>query len=394
MPPLHPRTVRPSSTLVGPGPSLFAAPRLFRALLLAILYVAVASIVLNTFMLKWSFCGNDPRAGFERLVTYSAYRPFAYRVLSPTVVRVIARHVPRQIASKVLASGATVRDENFPTRSLPERFHWLPPPGSDWASHPDLLLEHYVAYGYLFLTLLSLLLILRALLGQFDWCSQLFRDLAPIVALLLLPLTFVDGGYLYDFPELMLAALGLLLLLKQNWAFYYGVIVLACLNKETGFLIGLYFIGLYVSRHSRTSFLLHLVLHATLVIPAIGIGHFVMRANPGLPAEWQLLRHLRYLLSETPYVAFYDDYALFIPVPGPLNVAIVFLVGFAAFFRWGKKPVELRRAFGFTTSALIVLFVTMGHQDEIRVFYPSLPPLFLLACDTVARTYRTTETGA
>jgi hypothetical protein len=375
---------RASIPAAAPSPLALVAARieelarpLFRAALVGTSYVVVASMVLNTFMLTWGFRDTNPAIGFAAIMTRTASRPYVFRVLVPTVIDVLARITPAKLAEKVIAAGAFARDPDRPARVIPDRFNWVT--GDLW--------QHYIAYALLFVSLLALLATWRAILRQVGGFSRAFEDFAPAAALALLPTTFACGGYIYDFPELVLAGLCFLALLRRAWPMYYTALVLSCLNKETGILIGVMFVAMHAAQMTRARAAGHLALHAALTIPILVFTRLRFAGNPGAGTEDHLAFNLRYLLSPEPYLSFHDIGAPLVPMPRPLNVVVLFVVGFALFYRWREKDARVRRVAVAMLVPLVPLFVAFGYRDEVRAFYLDFAPIFVLVCDTLRRVY-------
>lgn len=349
----------------------------FRTLVVGLTYVAVAAMVVNVFMLKWGFLDDMPEKNYHALTTHTASRPYAYRVLSPAIVRAVDDWLPGRLKARIIAKGEEPADARPFPRAVAERFHF---------SNLDVS-GQYVGYFYMFGCLVLLQIALRFLLLQVPDASPFACDFAPVVGLTLLPLTFTCGGYMYDFAELVFVTLSFYLLLRQKWLAYYTVFVFACLNKETDVFVVLYFVGLYAGRFSRQRFVKHLAIHG--VAGALGViaPHLLLAGNRGVAAENHWFAHLRYLLSLKPYFEMQDVYAPLIPVPRPLNIAVLFLVGFAVLHGWREKPIGWRRAFLLPLSVLVPLFVVLGWYDEVRALYVVFPPLALLTYDTLVRVY-------
>jgi hypothetical protein len=214
-----------------------------------------------------------------------------------------------------------------------------------------------------------------------------FVDWAPVAALLVLPLSFSRGGYVYDFPELLLVTTAIGLLLERRWLSYYACFTLACLNKETAILLVVYCMALHWERMPRRGLLTHAGAHAMLGLPILAWQRFTFAPNPGANAEFQLWENVRFLLSPEPWTRFWDPYGPLLPFPGPLNVVSIVLFTAAVFLFWREKARRLRGAFVAMTSVLVPLLILYGTLDEVRNLSLVFPVAYLLACDTTARLY-------
>lgn len=341
------------------------------------LYLIVAAIVLNTFMNRWGFRGRSPRYGFKALITYEAHRPFAFRALTPAVINGVTTLLPASRLKELAEWDLTRAQDDHPSLSAHRRF--------GWGGHP--MPEQYVAYLILWPVVFLLLVAMRRLTRRARCFPDAFVDWAPVLALLALPLSFSRGGYVYDFPELLLMTVALGLLLEQRWLLYYVCFTLACLNKETAILLVVYCLALHWERMPRRRQMTHAGAHAVLGLPILAWQRLTFAANPGANAEFQLWDNVGFLLSSAPWTRFWDPYGPLLPFPGPFNVVSIVLFGAAVFLFWPKKPYHLRVAFVAMMSVLLPLFILFGTFDEVRNFSLIFPVAYLLACDTAARLY-------
>jgi hypothetical protein len=341
------------------------------------LYVIVAAVVLNTFMNQWGFRARSPRYGFKALITYSAHRPFAFRALAPAIINGVTALLPASRLEQLVEWDLTRPQADHPSLSAHRRF--------GWGGRP--MPEQYVAYLVLWAVAFLLLVATRRLTRLAMDYPDAFVDWAPVVALLVLPLSFSRGGYLYDFPELLLVTTAIGLLLERRWLLYYACFTLACLNKETAILLVVYCLALHWKRLSRGRLLAHAGAHAMLGLPILAWQRFTFAANPGANAEFQLWDNLRFLLSPASWARFWDPYGPLLPFPGPFNVVSLVLFGAAVLLFWREKPHRLRVAFVAMMSVLVPLLIVYGTLDEVRNLSLVFPVAYLLACHTTARLY-------
>jgi hypothetical protein len=341
------------------------------------LYLIVAAVVLNTFMNQWGFRGHSPRYGFEALVSYEAHRPFAFRMLTPALINASTALVPRSLLDELVEWDLTRTKADGPWLSAHRRF--------GWGSHP--LPQHYVAYLALWPVLFLLILAMRRLTRLERCFPDAFVDCAPALALLVLPLAFSRGGYVYDFPELLLITAALCLLVERRWVLYYACFMLACLNKETAILLVIYFVALELAKMRSRLLLAHIGMHALLGLPILAWQRLAFAKNPGAGAEFQLWENLRFLLSPEPWIRTWDPYGPLLPFPGPFNILSLVLIGGAVFMFWPEKPRRWRLAFRVMIPVLVSLVVLFGTRDEARNFSLIFPVTYLLACHTAARLY-------
>ncbi len=178
-----------------------------RALFLLLLYAITAAGVLDAFMGQWGFRADNAKFGFEAMTSFTAERPFAFRVLSPVLINSAASAVPDSFVESHRAW--------LETTSPVLRYRT---PGEAWSV--DKSLRWHIAYLYLFACLMGALFAARALTAAVYAPPPLAAALGPPVGLLFLQISFHFGGYLYDFPQLALHLTGLLLLVRGRWLLF------------------------------------------------------------------------------------------------------------------------------------------------------------------------------
>ncbi|MBW2400542.1 MAG: hypothetical protein JRG80_14870 [Deltaproteobacteria bacterium] len=352
--------------------------RAFRWSLLALIYVIVSAVVLNAFMTRWGFRGDASNHGFVQMLEHEAHRPFSYRVLSPAIVNAGAALVPGQLRARwqpwLLEKSPLLRYRA---------------PYESW--NPDKALKWHVAYGYLFACLLAALFAARALTRTSISASPLFADYAPALALLLLPLTFLRGGYFYDFPELAFLFGCTLFAAKGRWTAFAILYPLAILNKESNILLVVTFLAFAASRLPRRRLLIHAGSQFAVGVLLVATVRFVFRdAGGGAAQPWFPLNVLFFLSPEW-YAKFFTPFAPLIPIPRGINVFSLALLAFMVAWRWPAKPTPLRRLLLANAAITLPLYLLFGFLDEIRALSLLFPALFLHGCWALNDVYRENE---
>jgi hypothetical protein len=346
----------------------------FRWILLTAVYVFTAALVLNAFMSQWGFRGENSPFGFERMLSYSAERPYVYRVLSPTVINAAAAMVP----DVLVADRQTWLLEESPLLRYRQ-------PQESWSVEKSV--KWHVAYFYLFACLLGVLYAARVLTRSVYDVTPLFADFAPIVALLFLPLTFHFGGYLYDFAELALMLLCLIALVKSRLTWFYPLYLLAILNKESNVLISVFFFAVMYDALPRKRLLAHCAVQVAagaLILLALRI---VFLDNGGSQALLSFPLNLLFWLSPSAYWNFITPYAPLIPVPRGANLISLFLLVFLVSWAWSHKPGAVRRLVLLSAACNLPLFLLFAFLDEIRNLSITFPAIYLVGCHTVHDVY-------
>lgn len=339
-------------------------------------YFLAAAIVLHLFMGEFGF-GDAKHSwlNFQRYMDHETKRPYAYRVLAPAAINVLSTIVPEGIRHRIETVEAVSPDSTLSKKLREVRtvYNW----------RTERTVERIVGHAFLFANLFGVLLLLRHITRRVYGYSQLFVDFAPVVALPFLALTFLNCGFVYDFPEIFLALACLALLLAKHWIPYYLCFILACLNKETSVFTVVYFLALYFGSMPRKQLGLHVALHVVLGGITVLLVRAALADNPGTQAEFHLWTNVAFFLQPSTYYAFTDNFALLIPVPRSYNVLNLALFIPLVFLGWKEKPFWARSMFVGIMALITPLYIAFGAIDEIRVYYLALPAIYLLCIHTV-----------
>lgn len=341
-------------------------------ILLTLLYWAAAVTCTNAFMERWGFRENAEGVfGFETMLNGDATRPWAYRILVPAGVKLTADTLNEhsQIAqSNYFEESSGVRARYF--RGAPDR----------WTSL--FRLQYHLALAVIVSSLFAFLCLLRTLAARFQIGNALLRDLAPLAFALLLPLAFLKGGYMYDFPELLLIGACFLAAVAAP-AWLLALIPIAVLNKETAILLPLILAPLLVDRAQprRGLLLLGGSLFAGLV-PFLAVRH-AMAANPGGSVEFQLADNVAYWLRPSSYLDFSMVLGAGMPMPKMQGLVVLapLLVMLVLGFR--SADTKLRQVFLIALAINAPLLLFFGDKDELRNLSLLFIPIYLLMLKAV-----------
>jgi hypothetical protein len=322
-----------------------------------VLYAYAAGIVLVLLLLRG--ISTYDWATVPMLVEGTAYRPFVTRALVPTVVRTLVRATP-VLEAKVEARVAGALARSGPGQRADRALDTL-----GWA--PGTVYVHLVATLVMFVCFLLLPYVWRRMLLSTYDLPPPAADLAPVFALLVLPLFFVPyARYLYDPGTLLLWAVGLLLVIERRTWLVWGFLPVLAYHKETAVLLPLVVALRAPAAQSRVRTVL--VLGAQLAVVAavrLAVGRYYA-GNPGDTVMLVGLAHTREIIVEffqrPPYV--------------PLVVAMLtaLVVG-----GWRLAPVFLRRALFAVLGPLVLLGFVFGYVDEIRGYYEAYALVLLIA---------------
>jgi len=314
-----------------------------------------ASLVLCMFLADPGLNHYSP-SSFGDMVYGRASRPFVYRTLVPTAVRLVSGLFPASAHAAATSAAQHTRLKHLV---------------SAWDNLPvEYFLEFVIALAFMYGSLIGFLIALRRLAVALFELPDGFARKIPLIALVLLPVMFRYTSFIYDFPQLFLFTLGLVLMVRQRWRAYFGLLVVAAINKETAVLLPFVF-GLYFLRHQnllngRFWPLLGAQLGLWLVIK-LAIN-FVFRDNPGRMVELHLRDHNLGLLR---------SYSVGVAAAW---LVLAVLMG----VRWSDTPRFLRTAL-WVLPVLVGLTLFLGFLDELRDYYEAFPVIVLLVAHGVAR---------
>lgn len=330
---------------------------------IVLLYLLAASVLSNLYFTKM---GGHLCVHVDASIDQTISRPFVYRLLTPALLRAGLGLVSEDARERLATSETIGR--------IVQAYGWC---SNDRAA---LMLSIYL----FFFCTLATLFIWRSLL----LCNEQRRstgdpdinlvNFGPLLVLWLIPLMlFTKGAFVYDWPELLFASLLLLLYTREQWVAYYGVYVLALLNKETAILFcALPIVGFWLRREPRV-LVAHLGAHIVLGAMVLFAIRFLFVGHPGSHAFNHIAENIAYFLNIDHYIKFDDSLAPGLAWPRTYNIVNILVL--VALLRQGLRFVD--RPFvlylGIMFVALLPLYLFAGWEDEVRVFIPVLPMLFL-----------------
>ncbi len=299
-----------------------------------------------------------------------APRPFCYRILVPVVADWAAQQLPDWLVqrhrTRLLTTSPLLRYEKDQMEAA-----------GNWSLETSV--RYHMTYVLVFGSLVALLVLMRQLAIDFFQPLPFARDFGPPLLLMLLPLTFHNSGFIYDFPELMLMFACLVALVRGWWLAYYLLLLLAMLNKESSILYIAFFVAYWFRRMNNRTFAVHLMAQALLVGCIYLALKYKFAGNPGADMEMHLATNLRFLASPKSYFLFFDPYAPLILTPQGFNFLTLSFLAWASAYRWVQKPLVLRRLLILTVVVITPFYLAGGFHDEIRALSLTFPALYLMA---------------
>jgi hypothetical protein len=349
----------------------------------SIVFVALligAGNVTNNVLLKYGFRDTQQLAEYDKtfslvgMMNGTAPRPFVYRSMLA------------KLAGKATMQIDPARREKF-FRSIRKydslhQAYFSGVPDTYWT--PEVAITYHLMYlAVVLATLFTLLFVYRlARMHGYRFGAALgFLAAFSFVY----PLTFQQGGYFYDFPEILGVFGAVYFALKHRMVASTLFIAIASFNKETFFLvpIALFFLhGKEVRLRKRVMWLV------IQVACCLFSRHIIMSGyenNAGGFVQYHLLDNLKFWLKPGSWFSFYNLIAKGVFTPSLQNplLSIPLLV----FFRpaWKASPLCYRRYFLAAFLPLLPLFACFGFGDEARNFSLAFPAITLLALGAAHR---------
>lgn len=283
-------------------------------------------------------------------------RPYLYRILVPLALKGGVALVPTEARSnwdRDLAQGS------------PRLARFLGHIGCRPGFVPEFLLFIALQVGFVFA---FAVLLRRQLRGLYDSPGKA-ADLAPLLALFLAVPIYSFAAYHYDLAQLFFFTAALYTLSTRNWRWFYALVILGFLNKETMCLITVAFAATQWGKMPRRDLLLHLGAQMGIFLGLRGLILYSFDPSQPVGPRDNALRD--YLLVNLGELARSDIFASF-----TLQMALIFSLAMILRHFW-TGPVFLRRA-----SILFIPFAAAylkgGFWGEVRVMAELFPVAFTL----------------
>jgi hypothetical protein len=296
------------------------------------------------------------RSKFLDMVHGTAHKPFVYRTLLPSTVRLVAFLTPREYY-QAFTNGIGTADE-----FVFNKLGWETSAAYEYFIAVVLMLLCFMGFAHYS----AKLVMLTCNLGG----ARKTRLILAVCVLLGLPAFFKYTSYLYDPSQLLLFTMALYFLAASRLRAFVFVFILCCINKETAvFLLPVYALterakGPLLKRH--WSLLLGL-LFVYLVIKSLITNIF--GANPGPLVDFQMVYNFDLLTRGWTFT----------------NIVVLLVFALFLFHRWSEKPAFLKISLLTLFPLLIGLGLLFGFMDEWRIYYEVYPVAFGLAVDSFLR---------
>ncbi|WP_447920796.1 hypothetical protein [Achromobacter aegrifaciens] len=341
----------------------------------------VAAASFNGFYTKWRLNDGHPSLGLSYMVEGTAARPYVYRQLLPAIANQVQALLPAATVERISSSLSDPRKVNSRS-SLAMRY-----PASE-ALQPAVALRYYIVYYLTFFALVASLYVMRGLCLRAGATGPA-AIAAPAIMALLLPFLLTEGGYFYDFTEVLFImsavtlSLGMATLCSWRAALLLMLAGLATWNKEAFFW---FTPALYPLLRGHLDRIRAAGLVAALMFVG-GCVYLAMRlryaGNPGSTVDFQLWTNLLFYIDPGNWFRTENTYGVLLP----RGFSIVFVLVFAGLGvkAWRSLPAALR-THGAVAAAinlpLFFLFCSPGEMRNLSMLYPTLTVLIACALST------------
>ena len=192
-------------------------------LLLIFMVFVISAATFEGFFVKWSFRDSDlsaERFSFEVMYDGTAHRPFVHRQLLISISKGVVEVLPYE-TKEILRD--KIQHDNFLTNKFKEV-----------NIQEKFLLEYYIVYFLSFACLFASVFVWRRICIDLTE-SPLAGTLAPLAFTIIFPYLETNGGYFYDFSELLFFSLATLFALRGHYLALIFMTPLAEHNKESFF---------------------------------------------------------------------------------------------------------------------------------------------------------------
>ena len=308
-------------------------------------FAMVAVLAWYFVYLRYLFNTEFPLATPAALADGTAYIPFQFRALVPW------------IANAIHASGLA---------DLATAYKWL---------EAGSVVGLYYAFRYLLASVVS-----RGTAGLLSFSIFFvlpWNYILPRGIPILLP---------YDLPAVMFFTLGLALLRRRLWVWYYIVLTAGCLNRETMVFLAVVLVAVEFGGPRHRSLLPHMALHAAIWAAVKILMSTLYGSNPGTAFElYHVGTQVLHLKTNLELLIVPQQLLLILS-----NFGFVWIL-IAVF--WKRMDDRFSRCALWVIPPYVLLTFVAGNMNEIRVFGELMPlvlvPALLVAMSVVSAKART-----
>lgn len=332
--------------------------------------MVLTTMMLNTFLMNWSFLDGTNWNSLKVVLDGTAHQPVVYRRLMPEMVKLMRAALP-PAAKKVLSDTVAPQFYQFYTRPLIAHYEKLYPAMTKQASldweDPEYrvayVLMYYLCWVCLFSSLYVLRLIASCLGNVTNDTTAAVKECAPVLAVLCLPFSFLNGGYFYDFAEFLLLSLALYASLTGNLGILVISLTMAVINKETAWVFAIFLAPILHQKWGTKKAALSLTLIVSYLLLITQTIQSRYSSNPGSAHGLALFDNIQFWTAPANWWAVGDHIGrgFFFP---RLTLLLILASGLIYGLRAAPKHISLAAVASLLGASLLLLLI--GFRDELR----------------------------
>ncbi|MFS2022193.1 hypothetical protein ACL58G_03835 [Massilia sp. GER05] len=321
--------------------------------LLLVLYWIAATASMSGFIGKWALRDSAPTYGIEQVFDNTAIKPFAYRILLPTVANVVDRIVPANVKAYAVDKLGPYRTFTRATSSVKPSYAF-----------------RYIVVMHLCLGLcLASLFVLREVLLELKFSMQTATSI-PVIFVLAFPFIQTIGGYFYDYAEMFFFSAAVLLALRNQLLLLCLMAIPATLNKEAFFFFLPTLYPFLRARSSKKAAIL--ILAGAVGISGLvnAIVKWVYLDAGGGAAHFQFFDNLHKYLLPTTYAQLEVTYGFV--GPSGAFIGTLFVIVAVILRGWPTSPAKVRAHLliaAIVNFPLFLLFCAPGEMRNLSLLF-------------------------
>lgn len=341
---------------------------LYKYLLLFIAFTIFAGNVTNSFLLKWGFREDFEPPLVVAMLDGVAKKPFVFRSALPLMANSMVNAIPKETQENLF--------KKISRYDSLKKHYFSNIPNEYWNAN-NALVYHFM-YLMIFWSFFASLIFIYLIANHLTSKGFKFSLLTTCMFSLIYPLTFQNGGYFYDFIELLGLFAGTYYFLSGRILLSTLILFIASFNKETTFLFAIFLSFL----HARDKTTGYKIKWTSIQTASCLVGYFYLQwryaSSPGGIVEKHLAENLIYWSNPISYIQFSNLIGKGVATPD-IN-SIFFMLPFLSWLKsgWSISPSNRRY---FLMSSLLVSFALLlffGFKNEIRNLSLAFPAFFII----------------
>lgn len=334
--------------------------------------IILAAYVVYTAVGRFSLMEGAERLGFNEVLDGTAHRPFAYRFFVPKIALVSDRVLATTPVGDFLSDTLALPYKSLVVDPVFEKYRDALPSVVDRATslweRRDFRRVYLIVVIVMALALASAFLMLCFLAAA---CGlSRYKILSGLVIYsLILPLTFNNSVFFYDFTEQFFVFSVILLVVFEKWLVALVFIIAMQTNKETAILVPFFIFPVLNVLNGKAGKYFFFVSVSFLLLILVW-SRIYFSGLPGAAAEWHLLDNINYWFDLNNWTLLEDNYLIGVPIPRTAFV-VVFVTAIVASWRFGHSV--WRQSAILASSSMVFLFLMFGAADEFRSMMIALP---------------------